>query len=392
MARRGGHSMPQRDGEGGGSGEVPDAEGGVPEGLEAEEAPDPAPEVRLRPFQMPTEVQPKMIVEESVYRNAEADMVKNAFNQGSYLGIRSLPNALKPDFRQQLYERILLDAKQKVSVPTPSKGVSMPSAASQAHAAGQKKPSKFSGVGNYFSIYEYMKDPFERHKAATIEERRKGKELWVGSEDFKKTALPQVPRNAGSFHEFKYTINPYEQKDEYQKLMKKKSDSKILHGPVRAGGTVSDNELTKIRSNEAIDRLDRMLRKDWDDAFVDVFEDVSGCIVMCFEKERIGDGDITSYMNLMARANDIVKEFSLKKDASRWGVTDADVPQVYYVFWPPWVHKKATIPESLHQPEGTMFLNYNPPLLSGRIPFGPQTATGVPIDVHVRTHSRSFKF
>ena len=26
-----------------------------------------------------------------------ADMVKNAFNQGSYLGIRSLPNALKPD-------------------------------------------------------------------------------------------------------------------------------------------------------------------------------------------------------------------------------------------------------------------------------------------------------
>ena len=81
-----------------------------------------------------------MIVEESVYRNAEADMVKNAFNQGSYLGIRSLPNALKPDFRQQLYERILLDAKQKASVPTPSKGVSMPSAASQAHAAGQKKP------------------------------------------------------------------------------------------------------------------------------------------------------------------------------------------------------------------------------------------------------------
>ena len=162
----------------------------------------------------------------------------------------------------------------------------MPSAASQAHAAGQKKPSKFSGVGNYFSIYEYMKDPFERHKAATIEERRKGKELWVGSEDFKTTALPQVPRNAGSFDEFKYTIDPYEQKDEYQKLMKKKSDSKILHGPVRAGGTVSDNELTKIRSNEAIDRLDRMLRKDWDDAFVDVFEDVSGCIVMCFGADR----------------------------------------------------------------------------------------------------------
>ena len=33
-----------------------------------------------------------------------------------------------------------------------------------------------------------------------------------------------------------------------------------------------------------------------------------------------------------------------------------------------------------------------PALMSSRNPFGPQTESGLPIHVHVRTFSRSFKF
>ena len=55
-----------------------------------------------------------LAVPNHVYKNAEQDAVRNAFSQRSFGGIRSLPNALAPDFRRSLYEE-LRAAMRKVS-------------------------------------------------------------------------------------------------------------------------------------------------------------------------------------------------------------------------------------------------------------------------------------
>ena len=45
-----------------------------------------------------------------------------------------------------------------------------------------------------------------------------------------------------------------------------------------------------------------------------------------------------------------VIEFKLKRDTTRWGVMEDTVPNVYYVFIPPWVHARIVHPECQSPP------------------------------------------
>jgi hypothetical protein len=56
------------------------------------------------------------------------------------------------------------------------------------------------------------------------------------------------------------------------------------------------------------------------------------------------DGDITSYMNQLFRTHEVVSDFKLRRDSTRWGVMERTVPTVYYVFVPPWVHARIVHP------------------------------------------------
>ena len=108
-------------------------------------------------------------------------------------------------------------------------------------------------------------------------------------------------------------------------------------------------------------------------------------------------GDVTTYMNHYARSGQISGEFALRKDPIRWGVLDPDGTRVSYVFWPPWVHRLKESPLETHHAPGvtlTAAEDFQPEaaLISGRIPFGPQTACGQHVQVYVRTRERSFKF
>ena len=137
-------------------------------------------------------------------------------------------------------------------------------------------------------------------------------------------------------------------------------------------------------------------------SFLRVFEDPQGLIVVCFDRQKMTEGDITSYMNQFFRTNSArpsfllsrgfplsdmgwhkalsryrlcscsmflthtsdawphahlqlltcawgftgtVTEFKLKRDTTRWGVMEDTVPNVYYVFIPPWVHARIVHPE-----------------------------------------------
>ena len=243
------------------------------------------------------------------------------------------------------------------------------------------------------------------------EEAERSKKLWLSEEDFKTQALPPVPSHAGSFNEFEYSIDPFEGRDEYLKGLKDRDEQKVLHGPIRAGGCVATAEQTKIRANEAVESLRGTVGREWPEVFVDDFQDSAGCLVLCFDRVRAEESgkarEVALYMNRLAHSDPTVSEFCLKKDSTRWGVTDEDAlgetsQMVYFVLWPPWVHKRPSVPAELKQMQwgdeeerGRQEEREDaltPALMSSRKPFGPQTESGLPIHVHVRTWARSFKY
>ena len=72
-----------------------------------------------------------------------------------------------------------------------------------------------------------------------------------------------------------------------------------------------------------------------------VFEDSSGAVVMCFDKERaVTEGDMSSYMQHFQKGSRIVAEYKLVKDGSQWGLVDTETGSVFFVLWPPWVRHR----------------------------------------------------
>ena len=55
----------------------------------------------------------------------------------------------------------------------------------------------------------------------------------------------------------------------------------------------------------------KCLKNDWPTAFLRVFEDPQGLMVVCYDKLKMGEGDITSYMNQFFRMNPIVEVLEL---------------------------------------------------------------------------------
>mmetsp|Transcript_28492 Transcript_28492/g.93085 ORF Transcript_28492/g.93085 Transcript_28492/m.93085 type:complete len:346 (-) Transcript_28492:418-1455(-) len=335
------------------------------------------------------------------YRNEAQDVVRTAFKPG-FNGIRSLPNAITPSFRQQAHEDMLQSARSGQSAtasltararariaqrPGP-KVTGTPAPLSEPVAMGQRKPGQFTSTPKMFTIYDYQPDEFEREREIKRQETEKSKSQWIVKEDFKRTALPPVPKSAGSFNEFEYAIDPFELKDEQLKAERLERNMKTLHGPVRAAGHASPGEQCKMRRDEALGQLERVLKADWAEGFLRVFEDDLGLIVCCFDKDKV-KGDLSTYMNQLFRTNDTVTQYKLKKDPVRWGIAEKGVSNVYYIFIPPWVHVR--IEPDLNLPKPDPF-QPEPALVSSRIPFAPQTSGGNLVHVHVRTFNRSFKY
>ena len=79
-----------------------------------------------------------------------------------------------------------------------------------------------------------------------------------------------------------------------------------------------------------------------------------------------------------------------KKDATRWGVTNEDMENIFFVFCPPWIHSKPDLSKSLNGSRAVVDTSNELALDSGRVPFGPQSASGNCIQIHVRNLSYAF--
>lgn len=432
-----------------------------------------------------TQVQPKFVLNGDTDRNAEKDIIVNAFNQGSFVGIRSLPNAFRPDFRQKLYELVL---ENKHSQGSLSKNTINNKHLDNINDAFNKRLSysteilpgmryqiPFSGAPRAFSSFTYMSSEYDRPSELSISQSKVERSRWVSDMDFKVTALPQVPRSAGSFNEFHYAIDPYEYGEVSASAERNDMLTKRLFGPLRAAGRAAANEQKKILRRECLNRLRILLRRDWPGVFVSAEEDNIGCIMLTFDAcvdkssngpeksnsaasmgqgnspellspfnsdARLGllrnrDKMVANYVSNFCQRDAISDEFQLRRDTTRWAMrigkhkkekpnqavgsaevivdgnnevleSNTDVQTdgsndykredellVFHLI-PPWVHYNA-VPISREQSMVSLsntsdHVTNNTPLLSSRVPFGPQTNSGNLILAHTRTLNRSFKF
>ena len=119
--------------------------------------------------------------------------------------------------------------------------------------------------------------------------------------------------------------------------------------------------------------------------------DDAGCVVVSYAKAGLALREVNAYMNRFAKLNAKVYEFKLKKDATRWGVTNDQMENTFFVFCPPWIHSKPQLSKKLHGSKAKHDTSHELALDSGRIPFGPQSASGNSIQIHVRNLAYAFK-
>lgn len=413
-----------------------------------------------------THVQPKFVLKGDTDRNAEKDIIVNAFSQGSFVGIRSLPNALRPDFRKKLYELVLENKHCQSSNSIHTQPSTSKLSYSTEILPGQRYQIPFSGAPRAFTSFTYMSSEYDRSSELNQTQNKAEKKRWVGDADFKVTALPQVPNSAGSFNEFHYAIDPYEYGEVSAIGERKDMLLKRLFGPLRAAGRSATNEQKKILRRECLNRLRKLLHDDWKNVFISCEEDSIGCIMLKFdastkkENEEIIDQSseinsrsiqesessrsilgkedyikledcydrdkmIANYVSNFCQRDAISDEFQLRRDTSRWALKIHKKPDVtstealndnqnhtdkiegvgeWLVFYliPPWVHYNA-IPDALQKRgvsenvkkvlrSADLLVEENTPLMSSRVPFGPQTNAGNLILAHTRTLNRSFKF
>mmetsp|Transcript_9954 Transcript_9954/g.18710 ORF Transcript_9954/g.18710 Transcript_9954/m.18710 type:complete len:171 (+) Transcript_9954:254-766(+) len=132
-------------------------------------------------FMKATQVQPKEVDKGvTVYRNAEQDHVQRGFSNSAHVGIRSLPNALTPNFRQQLYKEVISNTKKNSSTE-PGTGTGGAGLLNKADllsvpvAKGQRKPAGRSAAPAAFTLYEYQPTEFGREKELKIEQKQESK-------------------------------------------------------------------------------------------------------------------------------------------------------------------------------------------------------------------------
>ena len=346
------------------------------------------------------------------YVHVPPEKVGEVFSKGSFTGIRSLPNSQfgtggkQPGGVGRNGGGVVNGAGVALSVPV---------------AAGQRRPTKLSSAPPVFSVFEHYPDEYDRERQMRREAMEQSRMSMEGRATFKCTALPAVPKSAGSFNEFEYVEDPYERAEESERarlMAGRARNAEFGHGPIRAAGKAEAHDQVKARKWEVLRCLTKALKEDWPDCFARCTEDVDGCIQACFWREKI-EGDVTTYMNHFFRTNIDVQQFALRKDPTRWGVVvnggEASTPGpsgeggeggaggkkslLRFFFIPMWVHVRGSVDvgagKSL-QKKATKDEKWKPgmepPLLSGRVPFGPTSNGGMPILVHVRTLSRSFKY
>eukprot|EP00201_Polytomella_parva_P023427 CAMPEP_0175039474 /NCGR_PEP_ID=MMETSP0052_2-20121109/607_1 /TAXON_ID=51329 ORGANISM="Polytomella parva, Strain SAG 63-3" /NCGR_SAMPLE_ID=MMETSP0052_2 /ASSEMBLY_ACC=CAM_ASM_000194 /LENGTH=696 /DNA_ID=CAMNT_0016301337 /DNA_START=575 /DNA_END=2662 /DNA_ORIENTATION=- len=296
-------------------------------------------------------------------------------------GIRSLPNALRPDFRTRLLQQLISAAKSNelraknrdgsagdALLPT-QWGCILGNAAVKPFGttpsdltydpygscplpSGIRIVSRSNPYAGSFAQFEYLPSDYDRFRTIQRIDRLQHRVSMaaVAPTDFVVRAPPQGLKNAPAFTEFRYSIQPFEANHEVRKLDQELQRSRQIAGPFYNANNMHASRTTQLamkgRLREALTQLASAFSRDWPKGFLQVFEDQSGNVVASFHRaSAILEGDLTAYMARVASSTtvswiSVVASFRLVKDPTQWGIVDSESGTVFYVFWPPWIRRR----------------------------------------------------
>lgn len=130
------------------------------------------------------------------------------------------------------------------------------------------------------------------------------------------------------------------------------SESRRLGKPfVPSGGSGLDMP-TRFMLGDCVKRLYRSIAPDWRAAAPMVVSTAEDLIAVYFSLEKLSKKHVTAlleYMNASLKYNDAIREFHLTKVPEGWDVLTDD-GYVLYTFRPPWVRKRAFLPDTVSPP------------------------------------------
>ena len=231
---------------------------------------------------------------------------------------------------------------------------------------GAQVAGRYSALaGRGFSSFSYsvdgQSDPYEAseraRRASSVRAPKQTLSPRLSARPpFKHTALPPAPKQAGTFQRFRYSIDPFEPRDEHKQPLSGRA-SGAMSGLFIAGGNARDEKRSlRRRMPELREQLKRSLRSDWP-SFAGLQLDERGVIIVLFDAAQLDSErrvNLHEYMNRLLATHPAASEFILQKDPTRWGTPDeladdaealaATLPdepirsrRLVYALRPPWV-------------------------------------------------------
>eukprot|EP00775_Hariotina_reticulata_P008919 gene8919-9096_t len=282
--------------------------------------------------------------------------VYNAFSPAAVLGIRSLPNALSPDYRQQLFGQI-------------------------------------SKKAQYFSTFGHISSEFERAQLLERYDKLTAKLAQVSPESFVVRGCPLALPHSTTFGQYIFSASPYQEVDFLGRMPADQvgQQQQLAHGEfVPAGRGSTQEAFLRGRQQEMLTLLEKQLNKDWPNSFIKAFINDAGGVVISFSAAAASqEGSVGSYMTHLVKQSALVNEFRLSKDPMQWGVVEGDGTSLFYVLRPFWCVSKQRLPEELLGPVPAWSL---PPHVThpahgfNRNPFGERTPAGLCTNLNTRLY------
>eukprot|EP00878_Enallax_costatus_P019791 GHUV01020894.1.p1 GENE.GHUV01020894.1~~GHUV01020894.1.p1 ORF type:complete len:239 (+),score=64.70 GHUV01020894.1:1014-1730(+) len=176
----------------------------------------------------PTAQQPKAPLQDSP--QADHEGIQNAWSPAAVGGIRSLPNAMAPDYRQQLFMQLLQREKQRQAQLHQQRlqSHSAASTSDQHHRAASspqpvdarsgsapaspavKVPHRYSPMQGYFSTYDHITSEYDRKDLMDKFAKLNSKLAEVAPDTFVVRGCPLPQPHTPTFAELTYSSRPFQ--------------------------------------------------------------------------------------------------------------------------------------------------------------------------------------
>ena len=188
------------------------------------------------------------------YSLAEENYVKRAFEPANHISLRALPDKIAVSNISTAMERKIEDNRLSLTRP-PVK------------LTGNKLFSEFRYVPSRYSLAEEL-EARERLEA-------EAKRLEVGGRDFVTGGERRKAKYEDGFDDslkYPYMSNPLEDAKRAAAQEKRLANSKILHGPFRAGGLADGltSATTRVLLPDMVREIAKILKQDWGEAEFEV--------------------------------------------------------------------------------------------------------------------------